>query len=176
MKNLNLDDLAEGTLGLTPALGKTKAEAASHCLEIQGHKPGVQMDASDKQYPSYTLTWSDVTEQIRKSWSDIQEAVEEGAVGIAILLVKDLTGLQVIERARKGTGFDYWLGDQAASLFQQAGRLEASGILSENDKNNLAIRMKIKSAQVSISDSLRIPAYVVVVSFGQPGFAFAVIQ
>jgi hypothetical protein len=47
------------------------------------------------------------------------------------MLIRQLTQFTVIERSRKGTGFDYWLGseDEAGELpFQNKVRLEVSGI------------------------------------------------
>ena len=63
----------------------------------------------------------------------MQEATEWGACGVAILVVNQVTGKVVIERSKKGTGFDYWLGDNddGDSLpFANSARLEVSGILT----------------------------------------------
>jgi hypothetical protein len=49
-----------------------------------------------------------------------------GAVGVAVLLSKQLTGFTVIQRSRKGTGFDYWLGDEDELPLQNKGRAATS--------------------------------------------------
>ena len=50
------------------------------------------------------------------------------AVGVAILLAKSELGYSVMERSRKGTGFDYWIGDETELPFDRKARLEISGI------------------------------------------------
>lgn len=90
-----------------------------------------------------------------------------GAYGIAFLLIRDLTGLGVIERSRKGTGFDYWLGHAGDDLpFQNKARLEVSGI-RQGDAARQAARMSRKTKQTERSDGV-LPAYVIVVEFGTP--------
>lgn len=73
----------------------------------------------------------------------------------------------VIERSRKGTGFDYWLGDKNSYLFQKKARLEVSGIL-KGDDSLLKSRHAAKEEQTSKSDELCIPAYVSVIEFSKP--------
>jgi hypothetical protein len=58
----------------------------------------------------FTLVRPEVTEQLRLCYNDPEEATEFGACGVAILVLLELTGLRVVERSRKDTGFDYWLG------------------------------------------------------------------
>jgi hypothetical protein len=84
---------------------------------------------------SFKLVWEhEISEQILNSWDDYQEATEAGATGIAFLLMLELTEFTIIRRARKGTGFDYWLGNKdAAYPFQEAARPEVSGILAGDD-------------------------------------------
>jgi hypothetical protein len=93
---------------VTPAFGQACAEAGSVCLEIQGHECGVRMMIGGSYTAEYEINWSTVNEQAKKCWNDIQDATEYGAYGIAFLLIKYLTQYTVIERARKGPGFDFW--------------------------------------------------------------------
>jgi hypothetical protein len=72
----------------------------------------------------------------------------------------------VVERSKKGRGFDYWLGDDDDLLFVGKARLEISGILS-GSKAQIAARVKEKKGQLKPSDYLA-PGYVAVVEFGQP--------
>ena len=50
-------------------------------------------------------------------------------------MVAALLGLQVIKKAAKGTGVDFWLGDASAqySGYECLVRLEVSGILEDNE-------------------------------------------
>ncbi len=88
---------------------------------------------------------------------------------MAILIVKALTGKRVIERSKKGTGFDYWIGDadEDELIFSNKSRLEVSGILQGSD-NEIAARLKQKRMQLKASDNLGIAAYVAVIEFSQP--------
>jgi len=129
---LTLSSLEQGLPGLGPTWGKFLSEASRCCLEVHDHPNGVQLRVNGISDTALELRWKDeVTDQIRASWNDHQEMTEYGACGIAILLILKLTGFTVIRRARKGEGVDYWLGHKDSELpFQDAARLEVSGILS----------------------------------------------
>ena len=149
------------------------AEAAGACLESQGHLQGIQLRVIGYTNDNYELAWPEITEQVNRTWNDSQEATEYGAMAIAVLLIKKEVGYLVIERARKGTGIDYWLGEEAdRPLFQRKAKLEISGILKAQGNENaieraVAVRVDEKLRQASRSgDSL--PTYVIVVEFGMP--------
>jgi DICT domain-containing protein len=128
-----------------------------------------------------------VTTEALRSWNDEDEATEQGAAGIATLLANLELCLEVILRSRKRTGFDYWLGDRRIETLSEAeqgataglaelllddhlvvrARMEVSGIRNGNDRR-ITARVKEKLDQVTASDYLQIPAYVVVVEFGRP--------
>ncbi|HEY9405796.1 MAG TPA: hypothetical protein VIQ24_24310 [Pyrinomonadaceae bacterium] len=112
-----------------------------------------------------------VTQKMRKSWKDLREAVDHGASGVAILLMREMTNLTVIERSVTGTGFDYWLGPEDSDdddlIFQDMVRLEISGINS-GTRQELRRRVKDKLTQTEQSDSWGLTAYVVVVEFSAP--------
>jgi hypothetical protein len=85
------------------------------------------------------------------------------------MLITNLTDFTVIERSRRGTGFDYWLGiqDESSELpFQNKVRLEVSGIRSGDD-SRIRARAKQKIEQTNPSDGA-LPAYIVVVEFSKP--------
>jgi hypothetical protein len=119
---------------------------------------------------SFTLSWPETNDQVRREWSDPQEATENGACGIAIFLVGALTDYHIVQRSRKGTGFDYWLGLKNDAMFQHAARLEVSGI-RQGDARLMEGRVKQKVRQTRRSESLTIPVFVVVVEFGSPAAA-----
>lgn len=141
------------------------AEAAAVCLEDQHHQQGVGLQIRGKYKTVYSLEWPAVTDRIRGSY-DLEEATEYGACGVAILLMREQTGLTV-QRALKGGGFDYWLGTAEGELpFQHQARLEVSGI-RRGDSSRIKARVTEKLEQTHPSDGT-MPAYVVVVEFGRP--------
>jgi hypothetical protein len=73
----------------------------------------------------------------------------------------------VIQRSRKGTGFDYWLGDESYMPFESKARLEVSGIRN-GDQKVVTARVRAKLMQTEVSDVTSLPAYIVVVEFGHP--------
>lgn len=156
-----------GLPALTVAAGRFLAEAAAVCLESQGHVPGVTLAARAPDPVAFTLQWPEVSDQTRRTFNDMQDATEFGACGIAILLVLALTGFTVVERSRKGTGFDYWLGHPTGLPFQNKARLEVSGIL-RGTEGQIAARMREKLKQTEASDETLLPAYAVVVEFSRP--------
>ncbi|MBA4390130.1 MAG: hypothetical protein C0399_04245 [Syntrophus sp. (in: bacteria)] len=164
---LDLGDLANGLPAISPAFGRYLAEAGAVCLESQGHVKGKEISVQGIHSIEYFLHWPDVTDQMERCLHDPEVATEHGAVGIAVLLMKRLIGFTVIQRSRKGTGFDYWLGDETDMPFQNKARLEVSGIRNGNQKV-LKARVREKLTQTEVSDETRLPAYVVVVEFGQP--------
>jgi hypothetical protein len=170
-KNMTLSALAEGMPGLTPASGQTLAEAAAVCLEDRKHQTGVCLPRAGLMSEDLHVEWLPVDEQQRHSHADMQEATERGACGVAILVVREVTGLVVIDRSKKGTGFDYWLADKdydvgALPFSGKMSRLEVSGILF-GTKTQIDTRIKQKKDQMKPSDHLA-PGLVAVVEFGTP--------
>ncbi len=135
-------------------------------MESQGHAQGVQLGVRGYSNKSYPLAWPQITAQTRKCWNDHEVATEHGAVGIAVLLAQKEIGYTVIERSRRGTGFDYWMGEESVHPFQSKARLEISGIRKGNDQQVKA-RVRQKLLQLNRSNGLS-PGYVIVVEFGHP--------
>ena len=107
----DLSGLGAGAPGMTTACGTCLAEAAAVCLESQFHSPGVSLRIRGSFNNAYRLVWATPTIQQRRTYADPLYATEHGACGVAILITQKLTGKVVVERSRRGTGFDYWLGD-----------------------------------------------------------------
>lgn len=168
---LDLRHLDAGIPVLTDALGQVHAQAAAVCLASQGHQEPVPLAVRGIDRPQYVLRWPAPTETMReRAYHDMERATELGACGVAILLVRDQTGLTAVQQSRKGNGFDYWLGPEGADdqlVFQNAARLEVSGILSGTDSQFLT-RVKQKLKQTEVSDNTRLPAYACVIEFGRP--------
>ena len=167
-KRINLASLGEGMPGLTPACGTTLAESAAVCLEHRAHSVGVKLRLSGMKNDAFRLEWAAVDAQQRHSHNDLQEATERGACGLAILVVREITGKVVVERSRKGPGFDYWLAesDDDDLPFSGGARLEVSGILS-GTATQIATRVKQKKSQIKPSDHIA-PGFIVIVEFGNP--------
>jgi hypothetical protein len=163
-----LSVLAAGMPGLTPASGQVLAEAAAVCLEDRKHLPGVRLARAGMMLEDLQVNWPPIDDQDRRCYADLQEATERGACGVAILIVNKSTGLVVVERSRKGTGFDYWLAkdDYDGLPFTAMSRLEVSGILFGTPAQ-IDTRVKQKKAQMAPTDNVA-PGYVAIVEFGQP--------
>lgn len=155
--------------GITPYCGGLLAECASVCLDSQGHDCGTALKVDGEVSAEYPVFWRRPTPRAKRCYADDEEATEYGASGVAILLVGMLTELLVIERARKGTRFDYWLGsnDCRGPYLQRKARLEVSGIRHGND-GEFRSRIRQKEEQVAASTEKASPAYVVVIEFGTP--------
>lgn len=166
---LRLTRLGVGSPGITEAEGHRLAEACAVCLSKSGHRDGALLKVFGDFTVAYSLYWPEVHEQMLRSLSDTQEATERGACGIAILLIIELTEFHTVERARKGTGIDYWLGRKDDPRWGLAARLEVSGILS-GDEKSIMKRVRQKTDQTKRSSGA-LPAYVVVVEFSGPAAA-----
>jgi len=170
VRELLLTKLAQGLYALTPELGAALAQAGAICFEDQNHPNGVELKVDGTFAAKYRVYWQEVTDQMRRCWNDLVYATEHAACGVALLLVCDLTEYTVILPSRRGTGFDYWLGekgDEEELPLQKKARLEVSGIRRGN-YSVVKARVKQKLKQVERSDSFLYPAYIVVVEFGAP--------
>ena len=145
-------------------------EAGAICLTSEAHQPGVILEVEGEFSTRFQLDWQPVTEQAQRCWNDEEYTTEQAAYGIAFLLILQLTDLTVIERSRKGTGFDYWLGSQDSTTmlpFQRMARLEVSGIRKGN-RSQINARVKQKTEQTGASDAEGLPAYIIVIEFSRP--------
>jgi len=153
--------------GLTRSAGQYLADAAAVCFEKCGHREPITLAVMGWTAQTYHVICPEVTDQKRRTHNDQQEATELGACAVAISVIHDLAGFAVVERSRKGTGFDYWLGDDDPHPFRKKARLEVSGILRGTD-SDLERRVKEKCRQTERSDCTRLEAFVAVVEFGHP--------
>lgn len=169
--SLDLNALRSGTVGISPVVGAYYAQAASVCLEQQDHPPGVQMQVKGDCTHRVSVIWNapDNRDQQRRSWNDEQVATENGAYGIAALLIERLTEYTVVERSYKGTGFDFWLGRKGDDtlLFQDLARMEVSGV-RQGDDRTVVSRTRQKAQQMKPTDDTALPGLAVVVEFGSP--------
>jgi hypothetical protein len=133
---------------------------------------GIAVDFGNSSQ-KYFIRWPEQQiniEKIRNHYNP-DDAIEHGAEAIAFFVSFTQTDFDCLQRSMTKTGIDYWLGykNQDPNLpFQNAGRLEVSGILVEKDGNTLNRRIKTKIKQTAQSDKTSLPVYVVVVVFEQP--------
>jgi hypothetical protein len=140
--------LSQGLPAITPAFGETLVEAIAICLTERKHPTGVTLEIEGDFQTQICLNYPPVTAQMQRCWNDAEYTTEQAAYGMAFLLIRHLTQLTVIERSRKGSGFDYWLGIEQPNLpFQRMMRLEVSGIRQGND-SLIKTRVRIKQEQV----------------------------
>ncbi len=167
-KNLILTELEKGLPAVSPTAGRFLAEAGAVCFEEQNHDNGVEFNVSGSFTATYRVYWPEVTAQMKRYWNDPEYRTEHAAYGIAFLLICDLTNFTVMQRSRKGTGFDYWLGKTKGDIyFENMARLEVSGI-RQGTANQVKARVKQKTEQVAVSNHLGLTVYIVVVEFSKP--------
>ncbi len=169
IETLDLHSLNQVGSYLTREICDFFSQAAAVCLDNQNHTPGGLLKVEGDLSTQFQLSWQPVTPQMRDSWEDMQDTTEDGACGLAILMIQKLTEYKVIKRSRKQTGFDYWLGAKEDDNypFQAKARLEISGLLKGSNRQ-IDQRVRNKIEQVKPSNYLKLPAYIVVVEFSTP--------
>ncbi|ALF54589.1 hypothetical protein ACX27_19875 [Nostoc piscinale CENA21] len=168
-KELIITKLEQGLPAITPAFGAALAEACAVCLNDQGNIQGVELQVQGDLTDVFKIYWQEVTDQMLRCWNDNEYTTEQAAYGITLLIIQELTEYTVVERSRRGTGFDYWLGkkgDNNQLPFQNAVRLEVSAI-RQGDDSKIKARAKQKLEQVNSVDS-SLPVYIVIVEFSKP--------
>lgn len=165
---LNLVELSTGQSGISPAYGRSLAEAAGVCLDDQQHPNPVSLLLPDSEADNCPLAWPPIDDQMRRTWNDSEVTTEHGAMAVAILLTVNLLGYRIVERMKKGRGVDFLLAHESADSADstQWAWLEVSGI---RHGNNAAIgtRLKQKRKQAMKQDGSG-PAFVIIVEFGRP--------
>jgi hypothetical protein len=154
--------------GLTPAWRGMLAEAASVCLERQGHGVTVDLTVSGEIRERVGLERLEVDVQMRSAHRHEETATEHGAYGVALLSVCRLAGRTVFSQSWKGDGFDYWLIPEDQLQFQDSVLLEVSGIRRGTEKTvRSRIRDKIFQVRTHFPYSLN-QALIAVVEFSRP--------
>jgi len=169
---INTIDIKKGLPGISPIAGMQLYEAFEVCMHQSGHKEEVLLKTEGLRNEDITLFWEDdYNEQKERTYADMQYTTEHGAICLSVMLTTALTPYTIVERSRKGTGFDYWLGKNDSYMFQRKARLEISGIL-KGDDSVLRARHTNKVEQISKSDVLQLPAYISVIEFSRPKALF----
>lgn len=173
MNEIKLTELKAGLPGIIPIEGSNLYENCVVGLHKCGHKEQVDFSVEGFIPACYSLIWEDLfNDQLGRTYADEQSVTERAAVGISVLLALKQTKYTIIERSRRGTGFDYMLGEKDNPLFTPCARLEISGILKETDGNTMIARYQQKAAQTNKSDEMLLPAYISIVELSTPKAIF----
>ena len=160
---LVLASIAKAHPGLTPEKAAALVQAATVCLNKNGHRSGVALKVVASPPCTHALEFDSPTAQAKRANADLQEATEDGAMAVAIAVVTRVTKHRAVLRSWKKTGVDWWLGPKAG-VFEA--RLEVSGIL--NDPSEVSRRVKQKLKQMTPTDAGGLPGYAAVIEFGTP--------
>jgi hypothetical protein len=140
------------------------------CLDNQGHKSGVRLDVQhyDDSNVAFQVFWdNEVTDELRRAYADLVKATENAACAIALLIVHEITDFIAIEQASRGTTIDYYLSHKDKMddlIFNYAARLEASGILREDESNTIDGRLNEKLKRLKPG----LLTFIIIVEFSYP--------
>ena len=172
---LNLDNLnAEEIPALTASLAIHMQEAVVMCMQPHDHKSAVLCAVRnlDAELDTVRIIWeTSYSEQIRRAFGHPRNAAEKAGEAMAILTVVALTDYTVVERARIGSGFDFWLNlkdDDDDYLFQQTMGLECKGLSEARYPSEIAAAVRQGIKQIEESTSANLPALVVATDFSRP--------
>ena len=169
---VNITHIRKGLPGISAVAAAHLYEAFEVCMHLSGHQETVSLKMAGLTDKDISIIWEDqVDEQMARTYADMAYTTDHGAVCLSVMLVIALTPYTIIERSRKGTGIDYWLGNKDSILFQKKARLEISGMLKGDDAL-MKSRHIIKTRQTDKSDGQCIPAYVSVIEFSRPKALF----
>lgn len=178
-KAIPIFDIASlGNKSKQPLLSPGVSGYFSECARVVLHRASrpeigeVKIQGAPK-FRKAALVYSAPNNIARRSNADIQEATEQGAYALALLVLKEHDGSVMVERTAKGPGFDFWVSTHAPWNF--TGRLEVSGIF---DGTPAMIRARVaeKRSQTEVSRSSGLVAYVVVVEFSTPTIQLTVVR
>ena len=159
--------LTEGP-GLSEGYARVMAEAASVCLDSQGHQSPAALEVVERSRSEMvSLLFRAVTDDLRRNHNDENRATEMGACGVAILICRHRLGHGVVAQAYQQEGIDYWIGDvEEGRPLNRKMRLEVSGIRC-GDSADIKRRFSQKRKTTAKSDGAY-PVVVMVVEFGRP--------
>jgi hypothetical protein len=117
---LRLDTLESGIPALTSRRAGVHMEACIWCLLECGHNNGVSLKFIEKQNDPffYRIGWPESAvdiEAIHRAYNK-DDGPEDGAVAIALLLIRERTDYTAVRRSVTRTGIDYWLGYKTAQI------------------------------------------------------------
>ena len=179
---LDLDDLSTDIPALTAAMALRMQEAVVMCMEPHGHSSGVSCELRnlDELLAGLRIQWKmSYSERIRRAFGESRNAAEQAGEAIAILVILRFTDFIVIERARIGSGFDFWLSrtdEDYDYLFQHEMGLEAKGLsharypsdITEAIKGGIAQIANAQKDQKDRDTNAKVPGLIVATDFSRP--------
>lgn len=133
---------------ITAKLGAALAETCAWALEYHGHRTGVGLRVEHEDgATTFPVTWQfEPDPKSDKAYADHERVAEDAATILALESVRLLTGLAGLQRSRKGTRIDYYLtrSDDDTLIFNDATKLEVSGIFAQSRTNTVPARRKKK--------------------------------
>ena len=167
---LSLDSLGQ-LLSITDRAAGYYKEKCMVCFHSHGHTTGVRLTVVYKDSNEVCqVVWSgDVTRELRRHHADLVAATDPAACAIALSLVEEFTEYSGFRQASRGTTVDYYLVRGRPDddlIFNEAARLEVSGILRETEGNTVEGRIGQKLRRLRPEGDL--PTLIVVVEFSQP--------
>lgn len=172
LQRLELEDLSNGIPVISEMAAGFYIENCMVCFDQNGHRSGVNLAVTHVDgTETVQINWrGEVTEQLKMSYRENTSATNHAACAIALMLVREFTEFTAVEQSVIGTSIDYMLVKKKRQnddlLFNQAARLEVSGILKESSNNSLESRIREKVKRLKRSGNL--PDYIAVVEFGAP--------
>ena len=173
---VDFDRLRNGVGGYSSKKCDFAYQAALVCFDRKWHQSSVicRLAAWNDQELQVSLQWSEkVTECIRESWLDEFELVEWGAIGIALMIIDELTEYTRIRQSPRRTGVDFDLGyiesNSKESVYPRySAHLEVSGILSATKENSVEKRRKEKLDRLEKYDKKGAPVHIIIAEFSEP--------
>ena len=171
--SMNLEQLRENLDYLVASMSAYMCDCLVVCLSEENHKSGLilTIETEDKEY-NFRLEWTTkMTPHLIGATRDEERTTEWAAMGIAILLARELTEYPYICTRRKGDGIDFCLSKNA-NQFSGDARLEVSGIRKVSLTNTLERRLRIKRRQTVRSDASNKPVFISITEFSEPKSLF----
>ena len=148
------------------------------CFEHHQHispKDSEVLDLNRESVASLVVQWDakdGFNDRIRRSFGGVRNAAEIAVEGFAHLIIPELTGYILLERANIGDGVDYWMtsnADPDAYDFEnREARLEVSGTVEQSYLSGIEYIVRQKMEQTQKSDYTGLPAYILIAEFSRP--------
>jgi hypothetical protein len=171
--SLNLEQLRDNLDYLVASMSAYMCDCLVVCLSEENQKSGLilKVETDDKEQ-TFRIEWTtEITPHLIGATRDEERTTEWAAMGLALLLVRELTDYPYICTSHKKTGIDFFLSKSATEMNRDA-RLEISGIRKESLTNTIKRRLVIKKRQTEPSDALNMPVFISITEFSQPKSVF----
>ncbi|MCY4063985.1 MAG: hypothetical protein OXG53_16560 [Chloroflexi bacterium] len=171
---LDLDDLTTDIPALTASLAIHMQEAVVMCMKSHNHLPGVLCAIRDfeDELVIVRIQWKlSYSEEIRRAFGHSRNAAEKAGEAIAILTATAFTDYTVVERARIGNGFDFWMSrndDDHDYLYQHTIGLECKGLSNAKYPSEIVAAVQGGIKQIKESPNAKFPALVLATEFSRP--------